>query len=57
MIEVNFTEEQEKAWDNYCKLNPQMLSIADRVRQTYGILMDKGLKELFAYAWKHGRDE
>ena len=55
MTEVKFTEEQEKAWNEYTKLNPQMLELADKVENERNIIMRNALKDLFVFGWNHGK--
>ena len=55
MTEVKMTEEQEKAWNDYVKVNPQMLVLADKVEKEMNIIMRNALKELFVFGWNHGR--
>ncbi len=57
MTEVEFTEEQEKAWNEYTKLNPQMLELADKVENERNIIMRNALKDLFVFGWNHGKRE
>ena len=57
MTEVKFTEEQEKAWNEYTKLNPQMLKLADKVENERNIIMRNALKDLFVFGWNHGKRE
>ncbi len=54
MTEVKFTKEQQKEWDKYCKQNPEMLALADKVEKERGIIMRNALKNLFEFAWNHG---
>lgn len=57
MTEVKFTEEQEKSWNEYVKLNPQMLKLADKVENERNIIMRNALKDLFVFGWNHGKRE